>query len=74
MLHKLNLSTGAFNFAANPVILNASAPTSFNISATGYGRAIGNSGTRIWDTNITPAISTQLVSNSAPFTFPSSNR
>jgi len=61
------------NFTVNPLIITADKPSGVNIIATGNGRSIGSSGTRLWDTNILPATSTTSITPGQIITLPFSN-
>lgn len=61
------------DFTVNPLIVTVTNPSGVNIIATGNGRAIGSSGTRLWDTNILPASYTTSLNVGQTITLPFSN-
>lgn len=61
------------NFDSSPSGVRANVNSVVNIVATSSGRVIGGSGTRIWDSAITPATSIQNISQGGIFKFPLSN-
>lgn len=73
MLHKIQTFNPTLNFTTNPIVIRAAAPITRNIIATSRGRSIGSSGTRLWDTNLIPASSTQQISAASPLILPFSN-
>jgi hypothetical protein len=70
MRHKVKVFTGGFDFIGTPSGITASAPISINVAAVSTGRAIGGSGTRIWDTAAVPATTTVAVPSGGQFLYP----
>jgi hypothetical protein len=70
MLHKIQTFNPTLDFANNPIQIRSGSPVTRNINAVSTGRSIGNSGTRLWDTNLIPASSTQLITPASPLNLP----
>lgn len=71
MRHQVKVFSAGFDFVANPSgIANTNAAINVNVSALATGRAIGSTGTRIWDSNIVPAFSTQPLPSGGQFLYP----